>query len=182
MAAPSLPSGAPSRSIWPPAPNAACAPRNFARSGTRWTIFRCSRLPLRSMLRCARALPPSRAPRLLGLAAVAEARICRYGAGCHFGLDVFHAAGCTDRTQAPMSRYRRRRISRMIRDLPVLENYDVLSKFDALSELPVRAGCRDRRSDERNQVMKTAIPIRRCFGCLPEAGWTVRPASGKGSD
>jgi anti-sigma factor RsiW len=25
---------------------------------------------------------------------------------------------------------------RMIRDLPVLENYDVLSKFDALSELP----------------------------------------------
>jgi hypothetical protein len=24
----------------------------------------------------------------------------------------------------------------MIRDLPVLENYDVLSKFDALSELP----------------------------------------------
>jgi anti-sigma factor RsiW len=26
---------------------------------------------------------------------------------------------------------------RMIRDLPVLENYDVLSKFDALSELPV---------------------------------------------
>lgn len=25
----------------------------------------------------------------------------------------------------------------MIRDLPVLENYDVLSKFDALSELPV---------------------------------------------
>lgn len=27
----------------------------------------------------------------------------------------------------------------MIRDLPVLENYDVLSKFDALSELPVPA-------------------------------------------
>ena len=26
----------------------------------------------------------------------------------------------------------------MIRDLPVLENYDVLSKFDALSELPAR--------------------------------------------
>jgi hypothetical protein len=25
----------------------------------------------------------------------------------------------------------------MIRDLPVLENYDLLSKFDALSELPV---------------------------------------------
>jgi len=24
----------------------------------------------------------------------------------------------------------------MIRDLPVLENYDVVSKFDALSELP----------------------------------------------
>src|ERR1019366_4559605 len=28
---------------------------------------------------------------------------------------------------------------RMIRDLPVLENYDVLSKFDALSELPSSA-------------------------------------------
>jgi hypothetical protein len=25
----------------------------------------------------------------------------------------------------------------MIRDLPVLENFDVVSKFDALSELPV---------------------------------------------
>jgi anti-sigma factor RsiW len=29
---------------------------------------------------------------------------------------------------------------RMIRDLPVLENYDVLSKFDALSELPAAPG------------------------------------------
>lgn len=28
---------------------------------------------------------------------------------------------------------------RMIRDLPVLENYDVLSKFDALTELPVQS-------------------------------------------
>lgn len=32
----------------------------------------------------------------------------------------------------------------MIKDLPVLENYDVLSKFDALSELPVPAAVASR--------------------------------------
>lgn len=36
----------------------------------------------------------------------------------------------------------------MIRDLPVLENYDVISKFDALSELPVSPAA------SRNEVMQ----------------------------
>jgi len=40
----------------------------------------------------------------------------------------------TDRTE--MSRSLVEADFGMIRDLPVLENYDVLSKFDALSELP----------------------------------------------
>jgi anti-sigma factor RsiW len=38
--------------------------------------------------------------------------------------------------QTEMSRLSPEADFRMIRDLPVLENYDVLSKFDALSELP----------------------------------------------
>jgi anti-sigma factor RsiW len=44
----------------------------------------------------------------------------------------------TDRTkiEATMNRVTEEADFRMIRDLPVLENYDVLSKFDALSELP----------------------------------------------
>jgi anti-sigma factor RsiW len=44
----------------------------------------------------------------------------------------------TDRTkiEVTMSRVVEEADFRMIRDLPVLENYDVLSKFDALSELP----------------------------------------------
>ena len=33
----------------------------------------------------------------------------------------------------------------MIRDLPVLENFDVVSKFDALSELPGPSGCNRRK-------------------------------------
>ena len=36
----------------------------------------------------------------------------------------------------------------MIRDLPVLENYDVVSKFDALSELP------DMPNDATGEVKK----------------------------
>jgi anti-sigma factor RsiW len=44
----------------------------------------------------------------------------------------------TDRAkiEATVSRVTEEADFRMIRDLPVLENYDVLSKFDALSELP----------------------------------------------
>ena len=38
--------------------------------------------------------------------------------------------------QAAMSQASPETDFRMIRDLPVLENYDVLSKFDVLSELP----------------------------------------------
>jgi anti-sigma factor RsiW len=40
------------------------------------------------------------------------------------------------RVEAKMSQVAEEAEFRMIRDLPVLENYDVLSKFDALSELP----------------------------------------------
>ena len=123
--------------IWPPAPNAARAPKNFACSGTRWTISRCSLRPPHSMRRFARGLPPNRAPRFLGLAAVAKARFCRDRVGCHVGLVVFDAAGRTTTQETPSRRYTADADFGMIRDLPVLENYDVLSKFDALSELPV---------------------------------------------
>ena len=36
----------------------------------------------------------------------------------------------------------------MIRDLPVLENYDVLSKFDALSELPTQSSATEEQGKE----------------------------------
>ena len=39
---------------------------------------------------------------------------------------------------------------RMIRDLPVLENYEVVSEFDALSELPVSEGAAS-ATDEREE-------------------------------
>lgn len=39
----------------------------------------------------------------------------------------------------------------MIRDLPVLENYDVLSKFDALSELPVQQAAVKKETAEQAQ-------------------------------
>ncbi len=44
----------------------------------------------------------TRAPRLLGLAAFAEAGIRRYRAGGHFGLAFFHAARCDRSAQAPV--------------------------------------------------------------------------------
>jgi hypothetical protein len=39
----------------------------------------------------------------------------------------------------------------MIRDLPVLENYDVLSKFDALSELPNSQAALTKEATEQAQ-------------------------------
>ncbi len=42
----------------------------------------------------------------------------------------------------------------LIRDLAVLENYDVVSKFDALSELPGPRGCASDGNDQREPVMK----------------------------
>jgi len=47
--------------------------------------------------------------------------------------------GTTDRTTAEAAATQSSADSefRMIRDLPVLENYDVISKFDALTELPM---------------------------------------------
>jgi anti-sigma factor RsiW len=39
----------------------------------------------------------------------------------------------------------------MIRDLPVLENYDVISKFDALSELPVSPAAATREGSKETR-------------------------------
>ena len=52
---------------------------------------------------------------------------------------------------------------RMIRDLPVLENYDVLSKFDALSELPVSPVPPQREEDGKKPGSEAAIPLRPVF-------------------
>ena len=100
---------------------------------------------------------------------------------------VFHAAR-RDRsrnrlqTAQPVTQVTAEADFRMIRDLPVLENYDVLSKFDALSELAGIAGCRDGRQGRKKPGNEAAIPIRRCSGRLADGGPDcVRLRSGKSS-
>ena len=62
----------------------------------------------------------------------------------------------------------------MIRDLPVLENFDVVSKFDALSELPVSPTASNGRREKRNQVMKLRFQFGAVPGRLAGGGTLVR--------
>ena len=74
----------------------------------------------------------------------------------------------------------------MIADLPVLEDYDVLSNFEALSELPVAASCDGAAGDvgEVTQDMKDVSAIgcgkRRlvCRGAVAGFGRRCAPAAG----
>ena len=122
---------------------------SYALSGTSWTIS-----PLHSpsasfdaSLRARIAAEPVRQSFWAWLPSPRLA-FASYRLGCDVGLVVLDAPHHTisgethllakpGRCSAQMWRRFRDADFGMIRDLPVLENYDVLSKFDALSELPV---------------------------------------------
>ena len=81
--------------------------------------------------------------------------LCRRYAGNFFVLDFFAPGASRGPTASSEAEFR------MIQDLPVLENYDVLVSFDVLSQLPAQTGAGQHRIDRLRFEMKSI----RQFAC-----------------